>query len=151
MKIIYYDYGGAHSTVTLAHIHLGVLPTDRRPGVGAIMHQPHFDQAANSDLGKVRPMGTDAQGNEVYVCGLGGGRTAMVPALLTFLELSGADPSQVQFVDTMPTVNLLMRLGGYTSRVLHIVWLGRPLVAFGAWLAYPKQRRLVAQVRASLT
>jgi hypothetical protein len=85
------------------------------------------------------------------VCGLGGGRTATVPALLQFLELSGIDPDRVRLVDTMPTVNLLMRVGGYTSRVLHIVWLGRPLVALGNWLAYTKQLRLVAQVRASLT
>ena len=151
MKVIYYDYGGAHSTVTAANIHLGVLPADRRPGVGTIMHQPHFDQAANSDLGKIRPMGTDDRGHEVYVCGLGGGRTALVPALLTYLALSGVDPDRVRLVDTMPTVNLLMRVGGYTSRVLHIVWLGRPLVAFGTWLSYRKKLRLVAQVRASLT
>jgi hypothetical protein len=147
VKVVYYDYGGSHSTVTAAHLHLGRMPSDRTPSVREIMAQPAFDVADTQDLGKLRRMGTDEQGNEVYVLGLASGRAALAPAMRQFLALFGEDPGQLCMVNSMEHVNLAMRVGGFASRRLGLVALGRPLVAWGVQLQYQQQVRMVAQVR----
>lgn len=138
MKIVYYCYGSAHSSVTAANIHLGALPADRRPSLRDIRHQPLFDRAEDYQVGTPFPMGTDAWGNEVYVLGLAGGKRPMVEALHQFLELHGIDRSQICFEDVLQHAGVLLRIGGYSSRRLHWIGFGRPLCALGVWFKYER-------------
>lgn len=147
MKVIYHCYGQAHSSVTAANIHLGNLPRHRRPTVQEIQHQPCFDRTLDHELGAPRLMGTDEWGSEVYVIGLAGGRRAMEQAVQEFLLRSGVDPSAFLFANALQHAGVPLRIGGYTSRRLGLIWPGRPLSALGVWLKYPRFVHLVESVR----
>jgi hypothetical protein len=49
--------------------------------------------------------------------------------------------------DTMPAVNTLMKIGGFSSRRLHLVSFGRPIVAYGSLAAYKNICKLVEQIK----
>lgn len=147
MRIIYHCFGQAHSSVTAAHIHLGHLPCDRRPTLREIIRQPGFDQAADSEIGRPRLMGIDAAGHEVYVIGLGGGKRALEQAVSAFLTQSGVDPQRFLFANALQHAGLPLRIGGFTSRRLGLIWPGRPLAALGIWHKYPRFLALVEAVR----
>lgn len=147
MRIFYHCYGQAHSSVTAANIHLGHLPTDRRATLTEIEHQPCFDRTREYELGQPRLMGTDEWGNQVYVIGLAGGKRVMAQALQEFLVAGGVSPDSFLFANALQHAGVPMRIGGYTSRRLGLIWPGRPLSAVGVWLKYPRFVSLVQQVR----
>jgi hypothetical protein len=147
MKVIYYCYGSAHSSVTAANLHLGHLPLDRRPRPGEIAHQPLFDRCEDYQVGELRLMGTDEWGHEVYVLGLAGGRKVMAHALRDFLRAAGVDDSALLLEDALAHAGVLLRIGGYSSRRLGLIWLGRPLCALGVWLKYQGFTGHVRRVR----
>jgi hypothetical protein len=144
MKIFYCCYGSAHSSVTAANIHLGYLPITRRASPLEILHQPLFDRTEGHQLGEPRLMGRDDWGNEVYVIGLAGGKNILMPALRDFIALNGISREQVLFEDVLIHAGVPLRIGGYTSRRLGLVPLGRPLCVLGVWLKYS---RFVEHVR----
>jgi hypothetical protein len=144
MKVVYYCYGRAHSSVTAANLHLGNLPMDRRPAPGEIMHQPLFDRAEDYEVGEFRLMGTDEWGHAIYVVGLAGGREAMARGMRDFLRVAGVDDAELLLEDALISAGVLLRIGGYSSRRLGWIWFGRRLCALGVWLNYS---RFVAHVR----
>ncbi|HWI52723.1 MAG TPA: DUF3189 family protein [Symbiobacteriaceae bacterium] len=145
-RVIYYCYGSAHSSVTAANIHIGHLPVERRPSPFEILHQPLFDRAESNQIGHFRLMGTDRWGCEVYVLGLAGGKGPMQRAMTDFLAASGAHVGGFRFEPTLSHAGVLLRIGGYTSRGLGWVALGRPLCAVGVWLKYRLFAEHVRQV-----
>lgn len=149
--VIYFCYGGAHSSVTTANIHLGHLPLDRRPGVYDVLHQPLFDRAESYDLGQLRQMGTDEWGNRICVLGLSGGWQVMGRVLVGFLAACGVPLRRYRFEGTLRSAGLLLRIGGFTSRGLGWVAFGRPLSALGVWLKYPRFAAHARRVRRDLT
>jgi hypothetical protein len=136
MRLFYYCYGSAHSSVSAANLHLGHLPLDRRPAVSEIIHQPLFDRCQDWEVGEPRHMGTDEAGNDIYIIGLAGGKREMAQALLDFLAAEGVETAGVRFEDVLQHAGVLMRIGGYSSRRLGLVGFGRPLCAVGVWLKY---------------
>lgn len=150
MPIIFHCFGGAHSSVTAASIYLGLLPGHRRPTVGEILGLPYFDARPDGREGELLFLGRDAAGHDVYCAGkryLGYRFTALIKALLEALAI---DASELTLINTFPCVNPLMAAGGYASRRLKLVRLGRPLVARGTVLAYGCLQRLASQVRPPL-
>jgi hypothetical protein len=135
-KIIYHCYGGAHSSVTAAGIHLGLLPRDRTASNYELLKVPHFDQFEAVIHGRFRFIGRDRYGNEVYALGK---RTAgpNVNDLLERIAQLFACEEEICPVDTTFPINPLMVIGGYLSRGLHMVSLGRPIVIYGTQIAYP--------------
>ncbi|MDR7402934.1 MAG: DUF3189 family protein [Armatimonadota bacterium] len=144
MKIIYACFGGAHSSVTAAAIHLGALPAAGRPPVASIRGLPLFDRQTSAGLGRLHLVGEDRWGNEVYVLGRGPLRSPFVDLLPAAARAMGGD--EVLAVDTVFLINWAMVLGGILSRRLGLVWPGRWLVGWGTWFAYPLLVRLVRQV-----
>lgn len=146
MKIIYHCYGGSHSSVTAAGIHLGLLPMDSIPNRVQLEAVPYFDEQVNSDHGNLRFMGIDEFGNEIYVIGR---RNAfrefqrLVAGFSEALEFSG----EVCLYNCMPYVNWKMVLGGFTSRRLGWVTIGRPIVVEGVRFSYLKIVSLVQNVK----
>jgi len=149
LKYIYFCWGGAHSSVTAAAIHLGNLPSDRVATVSEILQTQRFDLATDADMGRLFRMGCDEQGNEVFILGLGPGHKQIRYGIATCLELLGVAGSEYRLVNCLPCVNWAARIGGFTSRYLGVVSLGRPLVAWGVHKSYHNFIRLVQWVKSS--
>lgn len=145
-RIIYHCYGGAHSSVTAAAIHLGQLKTDSIPSEKELMSMALFDRQTKEGHGQLHFFGFDDAENQVYSVGcrnIGATLEKIVQNVSDLLELS----DELYFVDTLHCVNVKMRVGGYLSRRWGVIKYGRPLVLQGTQDAYPKLVELVKQVR----
>lgn len=149
MHIIYTCYGGAHSSPMAAAIHLGRLSGDPLPSLKAIQNLLYFDIIDGKDQGRVFPVGTDEFGNSVYILGRGSHERSILQAVKSGYVLAGGDPRQLLFVNTLKAVNWQMRIGGFLSRRLGLVSIGRPFVTRGARRAYPKLAQIVAVTKTS--
>jgi hypothetical protein len=148
LVIIYHCYGGAHSSVVAAAIHLGRLPLPA-PSAAALLALPYFDQHTGRQQGRLFFYGTDAHGHKIFILGRARAAAILERTIRAVFQLAGRQ-ERVLFVDTLPAVNWLMRLGGFLSRRLGWVSLGRPLVAKGTLLALPKLTALVRGVQGAL-
>jgi len=144
MKIIYHCYGGSHSSVVAAAIHLGLLDRERAPGIDELMSLDLFDKTTPEQHGVFHHFGTDERGNEVYSVGLRNQGANITRTLRGFCDLYGVAQGDVLFVNTLDCVNWRMRLGGWLSRAAGRVALGRPIVLAGLRQAYAA---LCAKVR----
>lgn len=147
MKIVFHCYGGTHASPVAAALYLGRLDELRRPSLRQLMRLALFDRVPPRDFGRLIPVGTDQSGNQVYVLGCGSNPRIVLDALAGFTRLLGEDPSQLLLADVVPCINLPMRIGGFTSRSLGWVRFGRPLVAWGTQLAFPKLVALAQDTR----
>jgi len=151
MKVVYHDFGGSHSTATAAAIHLGLIPEDKVPDSKDLLTKvPFFDSLTAPDHGRLFFMGVDEQYNQVYLLPRANRPDLVLNAVLSTIENLGGDPDEWIFVNTLPTVNLWMRIGGYLSRRLGIVALGRPMAIFGTRCAFHNISRLVRSTKAAL-
>jgi len=150
LKVIYYCYGGTHSSPIAAALHTGLLSLDKPPTLSEIRHLPWFDNVTTAQRGQLFLVGRDQQGNFVYVCGRGREKRGITQAIISGFRLAGGNPEDLLFIDTLPAVNVLMRVGGYLSRRLGLVSIGRPLVLYGAKLALPKLVAIVSEVKRNL-
>lgn len=148
-KVIYYCYGGTHSSVLAAAIHLGVLGEAARPSPEEIMELPLFDRVDRQVMGKPFFCGHDQAGREVYVLGTGKYR-AQVSGLIKSL-VSSCYPQEPApcLINTLTAVNGRTRVGGFASRRLGQVW-GRRAAARGLWETYEQLVDLVQLHRAAL-
>jgi len=145
MIVIYHCFGGSHSSVTMAAIHLGLLPRNRLPTAAELLALPYFDGRSRGEEGELKFMGTDVYGNRVYAVGkknLGSRFEALLYDLAATLGIKRQD---ILLLNTSPLVNLLMRIGGFTSRRMGLTFLGRPLVVLGTRRAFASLLKLVEQ------
>jgi len=149
-RYIYNCYGGSHSSVTAAAIHLGILPDRRVAGSEELLNTPYFDAQIARDHGRIRFFGFDENGDEVYVVGRINLGSSYEKIMRAFLALAGGRQGETVFIDTMPYVNIFMMAGGCLSRRFGSMRWGRALVVFGTRLAYPSFVRLVQKVKAGL-
>lgn len=147
MNIIYHCYGGAHSSVTAAAVHLGWLPTDRLPDKEELKNIPYFDRTVRKDHGFIRFMGEDQFGNSIYVLGRRNTSHIFDNMARGLMEIYGVSPDDFVFVNVMPYVNWKMMLGGYTSRKMGLAWFGRPVIIAGTRFSYWKIVSLVQQTK----
>jgi len=149
VKFIYNCYGGSHSSVTAAALHVGLLPDTRPPMKIDFLSLPYYDAQVSADHGRIRLLGFDEEGNEVYITSkrnLGFGYERI---MRQFLRITG-DPmldKEIVFINTMPDVNIFMVIGGYLSRRLGLNSLGRSIVIYGTCQSYHKFTHLVRQVK----
>lgn len=145
-KIIYHCYGGAHSSVTAAAIHLGKLAADKIPTADELMALTLFDRQTKEGHGQLHFFGVDEWDNQIYSVGCRNVGSSLEQVLTNVAELVGQHDSLV-FVDTLHCVNMKMRVGGYISRRLGLIRIGRPVVLRGTQQAYSKLVDLVAGIR----
>jgi len=150
MKIIYYCYGGSHSSVTAAAIHLGYLMPDQKPTPDALMRVPLFDRQTDEDHGKFVLLGQDEMGNEVYTCGCRSLGSKIEKTLHGIAKITDIPMDDLVFVDTLKGVNNLMRIGGFLSRKLRLVVIGRPIVIKGTRDAFNDFVNIVENVKYSV-
>jgi len=146
MKIIYHCFGGSHSSVTAAAIHLGLLSTDRLPTAEELMKVPYFDKTPGEIYGVIRYMGQTQDGHQVYVLGKKNLGRRMNRIFIGLAELLGME-REIVVTNTMPYVNVLMMLGGYLSRRWGLTFPGRAILIWGTRLAFPALADLVRQTR----
>lgn len=149
MKFIYNCYGGSHSSVTAAALHLGLLPENRVATVKEFLSVPYYDAQVSADHGRIRCFGFDKEGNEVYIASKRNLGNHYERIMRQFLDIS-VEPilaREVVFINTMAEVNIFMVIGGYISRRLGFCKLGRSLVIFGTRQSYAKFGQLVRQIK----
>ncbi len=145
-KIIYHCYGGAHSSVVAAAIHLGQLRVDKVPASKELMALTLFDKQTKEGHGRLHFFGFDEYGDEVYSVGCRNVGYSVTKFLTKIKEILNAGDEMI-FIDTLHCVNLKMRIGGYISRRLGMVKIGRPIVLRGTREAYFELVKLVQQVK----
>lgn len=146
MKIIYHCYGGSHSSVMAAALHLGLLAKDRIPNETDLMDIPYFDKTTNADFGSIRFMGKDEYNNEVYVLGKKNMGDRYSNLLRGIAQILGEE-DQLLAINCMNRVNMFMKLGGFSSRKMGLVSLGRPVVVQGSRKAFLELVNLVEITR----
>jgi hypothetical protein len=144
-RIVYFDYGGAHSSVVAACIHAGRLDPENLPSGDKLMKMPYLDKTTPEDFGKIKHIG-NYQGDEIY--SLGTKYSDSGNLLNDMANLQGVS-DQYQFVITSPYVNWTLRIGGWLSRSASLPSLGRPLVISGLRQAYPELCSLVKNTQAN--
>lgn len=147
MIIIYRCYGGTHSSVMAASIHLDLLSWDRKPTGKELLELPFFDRQSGADFGNIFFMGKDIKGNEVFIMGCKNAGYIVERALINFCRIKGINPDCIVIVDTVPCLNILMKLGGFISRSLHLVTLGRLFLIPGCRIAFSKIIEVVSRVK----
>lgn len=147
MIVIYHDVGGTHSAATSAAMHLNCLPTDTLPDIQAILNTANFDQLTKTQRGKILYIGKDEFNNDVYTLCRQYTKKITIPALKDMFKIAKGNTDELILVDTSPTVNNWMRLGGFSSRRLNLISFGRPIVAYGTRKACPKIAQLVKETK----
>lgn len=148
-KVVYHCYGGSHSSVTAAGIHLRLLPRGRIAYAEELLQVPHFDRYEVITHGQYRFIGHDQDGNEIFVLGKRTAGPNITVLLHKVAELFGCE-KKICPVDTTEPINPLMVVGGFFSRGLNLVAVGRPLVLLGTRFAYPFLVCLVENVQQNL-
>ncbi|MDD3652796.1 MAG: DUF3189 family protein [Desulfotomaculaceae bacterium] len=147
MKIIYHCFGGAHSSVTAAYIHLGFLPADHVPDSQAFCQLPFYDRQGNDQHGHFFFMGRDEFGHEVFFTARRSRQVVLENIVKGLAEIFDIPPAEYLLVNVMHKVNWAMKFGGYLSRRCGLIRVGRPIVTMGTRLAYSQVANLVRQVK----
>ncbi|KXS42307.1 MULTISPECIES: DUF3189 family protein [unclassified Candidatus Frackibacter] len=150
MKVIYNCYGSAHSSVLAAAIHTGVLPHERIPTKEEILNVPHYDKTDTEEIGTIYYFGEDELGFKVYIVGMKGSRKIVKRAIFSTLKHLGIARTELILVDTLPYVNNMTRIGGFLSRGLGLISIGRPLTVYGLQRSYNRFVNLVGDVKERL-
>lgn len=137
MKIVYHCFGGAHASPTAAAIHLGIISQEKPPTFKDMRGIPFFDKMIASQHGKLNYLGDDRFGNGIYFMARRNNTALIINIIRECARLKGEDPSDYYFVDCMQHLNLLMIMGGFSSRALGWVKVGRPIVTLGTIVAFP--------------
>jgi len=146
LKIIYHCFGGSHSSVLAAALHLGLISKDKLPTASELLALPYFDKTTNEDFGSIRLVGVDEYDNQIYVLGKKSMGNRYARMLEGVAEILGAR-DQLLAVNCMSRVNWFMKLGGFTSRRLGAATLGRPVLEKGTVDAFFKLVNLVEITR----
>ncbi|ABR49009.1 conserved hypothetical protein [Alkaliphilus metalliredigens QYMF] len=151
MKIIYNCYGGTHTSIVTASIHVGRLPMDRIPHSVELNEISAYDRMETGDIGYLTYMGKDEYHNDVYAVGLGSQRVFYTGILHQLSnELTTYQKQELLVIDTLRFAHFTVHIGGFLSRKIHLISLGRPLVNYGIKRCYPSLIQLVANVKKSL-
>ncbi|PEJ56244.1 MULTISPECIES: DUF3189 family protein [unclassified Bacillus (in: firmicutes)] len=143
---IYYCFGGTHSSPLAAAYHLKQLPLDRQPTTEEVKNTYLFNKLKPKDGGKLFFHGEDENGDQVYT--VAKRYTKNVPtAIETLGKILLNEDDKIILSSSSPTVPLAMTLGGFTSRFLHLDFIGVPLLVLGAKQTYLNLIKLVENTK----
>lgn len=148
MKIIYSCYGGAHSSIVASAIHLGYLPTNRIPTKEEILNVPYYDQSPKESRGVPIYIGTDEKLREIYALGMGPYRNEYTKIAYNFSFQIGKDKKKdIQIINVVPLLSFSTKVGGFLSRRLGFIKMGRPITVRGIQKRYDFFIHLVKDVK----
>ncbi|MDI3256228.1 MAG: DUF3189 family protein [Kyrpidia sp.] len=146
LRVVYYCYGSAHSSIVCAAIHLGRLK-EERPSARDIIRLADFDATDTWSIGTLFFKGVDDLGYPVYTLGLGPRRHRALQSVASLLTVPGFGGSPILFAEALPQIGWLARLGGAMSRRYGQVSFGRSLSARAIARHCADLRRFVRTVR----
>lgn len=147
MMIVYHDVGGAHSTAVAANVHINKLPVNRIPSKQEILNLPTFDKIEKDQVGHLMYIGTDELNAQIYTLSRQRKPDLVIRAITDMYCILHGNTNGLIIVDTKLAVNLLMNIGGFTSRKLQWVSFGRPIVTKGTQQAYMDIVNIVKNVK----
>ncbi|MGI6188915.1 MAG: DUF3189 family protein [Clostridiales bacterium] len=150
MKLFYHCFGGAHTSITCASIHLNFLPRDRIPKTYEFKAIPFYDKMENKELGKPVYMGQDDMGWDIYVIGMKDGKNVVIPAIKSYLNANYVSHPEALFVSALVQLHPITAIGGITSRRLGLPCIGRPMTVWGIRRSYPHLVDLVNRVKQNI-
>ncbi|MFA4885210.1 MAG: DUF3189 family protein [Desulfotomaculaceae bacterium] len=150
MKIIYHCYGGAHSSVTAASIHLGILPMDYVPDRQMFWRLPLYDRQDADEHGHIYFMGIDEFGHEVYLTARRSRPLVLEKLFAGMASIFDIPKEDYLLVNVMEQVNLTMKFGGFISRRWGLIRFGRPIVTLGTQAAYFRVVELVRKIKSQV-
>ncbi|HBL51526.1 MAG TPA: hypothetical protein DDZ65_14945, partial [Firmicutes bacterium] len=112
---------------------------------------PLFDVSEASDLGVPKFVGCDTEGCEIYIVGLDGCRVQAQSAIESLAAILAVPSREFLIVETLGAIGWLAKFGGFLSRQLHFVKIGRPIVAHGIIRSYDLLCELVESVKKELS
>ncbi len=89
MKIFYYCYGSAHSSVLAAAIHTGMLSTKIIPSIAEIINLPYYDKTETPQIGTPFFFGYDELDNEVFIIGMKSDKELVLNSIQSLLQNMG--------------------------------------------------------------
>ncbi len=137
MIVVYYDYGGTHTSVVASAVHLGTLNPAKVPESKEITMLPLFDSVTQNELGHIIYIGTDEYGNNIYTLGLKRAKNLVIPAISDMYKAVFGNTDGLYLVDVSPATDVFMKIGGFISRGLKMQPLGLPIITYGTRRAYP--------------
>ena len=150
MKIIYHCYGGTHSSVLCAALHLGIITEQRLPSMENLINLPYFDKIPSTQVGNIFHMGRDEQGNNIYILGCRNCGPLVENTTREVQRIMGINRNEVILIDSKPALNYLIKIGGFLSRRIGLSAMGRFFLYRGIRLAYPNFINLVLHVKQDL-
>ena len=147
MHIIYHCVGGAHSSVIASAIHLGMLPKTRVATNSEILSIPYYDNITREHYGRIIHRGIDEYGNNIYTLSRQFSGSLIIRALGDLSVILTGNENNVIFVNVSPAVNASMKIGGFLSRRLRLIWPGRPIVLWGSRRAYMDFVNIVRDIK----
>lgn len=147
MHIIYHCVGGAHSSVIASAIHLGMLPRTRVATNSEILSIPYYDNITREHYGRIIHRGIDEYGNNIYTLSRQFSGSLIIRALGDLSVILTGNENNVIFVNVSPAVNASMKIGGFLSRRLRLIWPGRPIVLWGSRRAYMDIVNIVLNIK----
>lgn len=136
MIIIYHCFGSAHSSVLAAAIHTGMLPEKCLPENEEILNLPHYDKTPSRLIGTIFYFGKDEGDNRVYIVGLGKAKEIILNAFESMIKYENYPEEEIIFVNSLRYVNVYVRVGGFLSRKLGMVFPGRFITVYGLKKTY---------------
>ena len=148
MKVFYCCYGSAHTSVVAASIHLGLLPKDKIPVSKEFTILPHYDETESFEIGTPFFMGKDEFEADVYIIGMINQRDLIKNTIRSYLRHCGINDKDILMVDTLKGIGIMTKIGGFASRRLGLIKIGRPLTIWGIQQRYIGFVNLVNNVKA---
>ena len=149
--VIYHCYGGNHSSVVAAALHVGLLPENRLPFFEEIMTCPYFDCFTKKNAGELHFMGKDGENNLVFTMGCLKAGLVVEKAVNEILRALNHKKHEVIMVNTLPIVNIPLKIGGFISRSLGMIFPGRWLAVKGILMSYNSIHLLVQKTKKQLS
>lgn len=152
MIVIYHDIGGTHSSATAANIHVNRLSEERVPDKQTLLSLPTFDRITRNDWGRLIYIGDDEFGAKVYTLCRQYASSIVIPAITDIYNIINNTTGNegLFLVNTSPAVNSWMAIGGFMSRRLNMVAIGRHIVTMGTIKAYMNIVNIVRTVKSEI-
>lgn len=150
MRVVYYCFGSAHSSVVASAIHLGRLPMESKPTMSQLLAIADFDRTQSEMIGLLHLQGIDDEGNEVYTLGVGSEQELVIQSVKGMINASGGNVDHYAFFPALPHINRLAKFGGALSRRYGWVNLGRRWCCKGILSSYDHLVSYIKECRSSL-
>ncbi len=110
-----------------------------------------YDTLEKCDRGKIILRGIDERNHRIYTLSRQFSPHLVIPAIQDMWKVLEQKDEELMIVNTLPAVNTLMKIGGFSSRRLKWVSFGRPIVIKGTQSTYMNIVKIVQQTKEKIS